>query len=305
MAKAAKPPKESSWSLRRRISPLLNPILIGQGSSSDSGGRSSRSGAVTPRAKGKTAFRRVAMQFEKHRARLKEEIQGWRQRLQPSQKGRPTPVLVSLEPMVPRTTESQEPGDVEYRATMSLLMPDGEHTWQTEPFTLDELLQVVVDARRARAQRWYSPRSEGAHRARGGWKAACRLISCFVRSVGFWAFIIWAAWKLTVILQPMVRGALDLVYLFSGIRLPGDTGVAGVLDFLATLALVISQMACWAVLLAGLSQMSFLPAKAILQLARKDETEQVKKQLEMLLCSGDCLRNLDVCNFLNLGMATY
>merc|ERR1719410_2526335 len=64
-------------------------------------------------------------------------------------------------------------------------------------------------------------------------------------------------------------------------------------------------MSCVAGLFAGIAEISFLPAKAVLQLERKDETAQVREQLELLLASNDCLHTLEVCNFLNLGMATY
>ena len=54
----------------------------------------------------------------------------------------------------------------------------------------------------------------------------------------------------------------------------------------------------------GLTEVSFLPAKAILSLEHKAESEKVREQLAILLRS-DCVRNLDICNFLSLGMATY
>ena len=53
-------------------------------------------------------------------------------------------------------------------------------------------------------------------------------------------------------------------------------------------------------LTAGLTEVSFLPAKAILSLERKAETEKVREQLAILLRS-DCCSNLDICNFLSLG----
>ncbi|CAJ1392785.1 unnamed protein product [Effrenium voratum] len=58
-------------------------------------------------------------------------------------------------------------------------------------------------------------------------------------------------------------------------------------------------------LFVGLTEVSFLPAKAILRLELKAETEQVREQLGLLLRSRNCVSNLDICNFLSLGMSTY
>ena len=57
-------------------------------------------------------------------------------------------------------------------------------------------------------------------------------------------------------------------------------------------------MGCWLVCGndSGLTEVSFLPAKAILSLERKAETEKVREQLAILLRS-DCVSNLDICNF--------
>jgi len=76
-------------------------------------------------------------------------------------------------------------------------------------------------------------------------------------------------------------------------------------DLLLALCIAFATVTLSTLLLAGFTEISFLPAKAILKLERKAETEKVREQLELLLRSGDCMTSLDVCNFLSLGMATY
>eukprot|EP00913_Durusdinium_trenchii_P024856 g23330.t1 len=66
---------------------------------------------------------------------------------------------------------------------------------------------------------------------------------------------------------------------------------------LLSFGLAMALMGFGTLLTAGLTEVSFLPAKAILSLERKAETEKVREQLAILLRS-DCCSNLDICNFL-------
>ncbi|CAE8673743.1 unnamed protein product, partial [Polarella glacialis] len=278
---------------------------------------------------GTEALRRLKGQLEKHKDRLKIELEegcktltGWRSRLR-SPEGRSerigaNPVLVAVEPIVSAGQDADDElgchycGHVEYRAHLELRLRPGEgHSWQTEPFTLDELLAIVVKTRLEEATRWCSvrPRSRtGEVFVKSGWEAhvvALRgLTKCVVKSVAFWGFCAWAAWFMAGLLRPLVHFALDKLETAIGGRLMDGGGLLP-LDLLLAWFLSTSGLSLSTLLLAGLAEVSFLPAKAILKLERKAETEKVKEQLELLLRSTDCTRNLDVCNFLSLGMATY
>eukprot|EP00435_Cladocopium_sp_Y103_P070289 s99_g35.t1 len=273
-------------------------------------------------------------QLERQKVRLRQEFKGWRNlllgyveylaivgclsRLQAdgdrSCHGKPE--LVALEPIMDEGGDGNSSHRQQYRAHLQLQQDLGLHTWSTEPFTLDELLRIVVRTRAASATRWCL-----ADKAK--WQsilhAETRTVSnllwtfssfalCAAKALVFWSSLCWGTWLLATLLRPSVdRGLQHLAKTFEV-----DTPIAQAfapfdLLTLLTLFLAMGIMALGTLLTAGgrcLTEVSFLPAKAILSLEHKAESEKVREQLAILL-RGDCVRNLDICNFLSLGMATY
>lgn len=307
-SKGATTPDESAEEEADR-SRRVNPRRLWNFSSQ---GRSSSVGAnPNSKLRGKTTFTRVATQFEKQRARIKEELEGWRRHFRAHgswNNGHQAPKLVSLEPIVSCSEDGFHERRVQYRAMLSLVMDSTDHNWQTEPFTLDELLAVVVSARRAQATRWcldntnhlpiMGDATEWRHH---GLKQAASTIACAIRGASFWCLVLWLASRITALIRPWVYWLLTTWSLAAGV----EPSAAGFPDWILSFMLACLNLVTMTALLAGISEMSFLPAKAILQLERKAETEKVRAQLMLLLKGGDCLKDLSVCNFLGLGMATY
>lgn len=244
-------------------------------------------------------FNRVASHFEKQRARIKQELEGWRRHFRIHgvwKDGKEKPVLTGLEPVVVSTDGIQH--SMLYRASLSLFTESHEHRWQTELFTLDELIAVVVKARRAKARKWQEavlPKA-GTRICPKQFAAAAYLL----RTVLLWCMVLLIALRLTRAVRPWLLWVLNM-----WTEALGHMALEpGLIDWILSFLLVSFHMASMAACLAGFAEMSFFPAKAILQLERKDETEQVKSQL-LLLLTGGCLEDLVVCNFLNIGMATF
>lgn len=249
----------------------------------------------------RATFQSIAGRLEKHRAKLKEEIGGWKRRIRESSREavvRRVPTLLSVEPLTCARSDGGE-ARVAYRAQLRLASDDHEHAWQTEPFGLDDLLAVVVSTRVANVAKWCTSRHARSHDL--PWLRSCVL--CALRTAAFWALALLLTWRLAAALRPWIRLlALGNVW---GSDLEPQSMDVGVAEWAAALVTAAVLLSTTAGLLAGVTEMSFLPAKAILQLERKDETAQVCEQLQLLLKSNDCLQRLEVCNFLNLGMATY
>lgn len=286
----------------------------------------------------------MRLRFQKHRAKLKNELGHWQRRISGSpapQQGSHTqsglPVLVSVEPLVATHSAIRRPNQVEYRAQLRLTSDEREHEWQTEPFLFDDLLKVVVNTRVANATRWCSARSSGAQgwgetelttpkgaaqpavaserncvhpQIQGRWFCSTpawlrELISALPRLVGYiglWSSLLAVTWATSKVLLPWVRAFASYAQVAGASDTYMKTDLAELLVACVLGALCVSFLAG---LLAGVAELSFLPTKVILQLERKDETAKVEEQLQLLLNGPDCLRNLDVCNFLNLGMATF
>ncbi|CAE7693174.1 PLD2 [Symbiodinium sp. CCMP2592] len=243
-------------------------------------------------------------QWEKQRTRLRAEIKDWTSRLQKTGDLASTaggPELVSVEPIVSLGEDlHQRTNGSNYRARLRLQCEDGIHAWSTEPFTLDELVRIVVRTRAASATRWCRSNREAIASGADPFWAVVSVASCAVRTCLFWAFLLWASWLLAQLLRRLVRESLVLLSLVTD-----APDVLSALEPLIAMLLSFAIGIFGALLMAGLTEVSFIPAKAILNLERKAETEKVREQLALLLRSKDCLRNLDICNFLSLGMATY
>jgi len=210
---------------------------------------------------------------------------------------------VSVEPIVSLGEDlHQRTNGSNYRARLKLQCEDGMHAWSTEPFTLDELVRIVVRTRAASATRWCRSNREAIASGADPFWAVVSVASCAVRTCLFWAFLLWASWLLAQLLRPSVRESLVLLSLVTDAP---DVSLLSALEPLIAMLLSFAIGIFGALLMAGLTEVSFIPAKAILNLERKAETEKVREQLALLLRSKDCLRNLDICNFLSLGMATY
>jgi len=258
--------------------------------------------------------------IQKHRDRLKQDIGALKRHIRarshsPEHMGAEVdasrvPRLLKVEPRMVRNGFSQRSAHVEYTAQLLLRREDHEHLWETDPFTLDQLLAMVVSTRVANATRWCTSRSSegGGVCASRFWQKGPRLrdafgefLRCALRKALFWVPMLLLACSVHCRLLPAVLGLRHRA-LGQESGSPEDWASADWLVAAAATGLLIS----FAVgLLAGVTEMSFLPAKVVLHLERKDETEQVREQLQLLLRGSDCLGNLDVCNFLSLGMATY
>lgn len=231
---------------------------------------------------------------------MKEELGLWKRRIRDSSReasvqGRPS--LVAIEPRI-RAEDDGSSSHVEYRAKLRLLSEDREHTWQTEPFVLDDLVSVVVSTRIANATKWCTRSVRHRDRKFGlrDWAL------CALRNLGIWLATCLLTWRVAATFQPLIR---RLVHRWHANGDGAHLEEAGVVDWALALLAAAFLLSMSAGLLAGVTEISFLPARAILQLERKDETAQVREQLQLLLNSGDCLQRLEVCSFLNLGMATY
>lgn len=254
-------------------------------------------------------------QLERQKVRLRQEFKGWRNMLQADgdRSCRGKPELVALEPIMDEGGDGNSSHRQQYRAHLQLQQDLGLHTWSTEPFTLDELLRIVVRTRAASATRWCL-----ADKAK--WQsilhAETRTVSnlfwtfssfalCAVKALVFWSSLCWGTWQLATLLRPSVDWGLQHLAKTFQVDTPiAQTFAPFDLLTLLTLFLAMGIMALGTLLTAGLTEVSFLPAKAILSLEHKAESEKVREQLAILLRS-DCVRNLDICNFLSLGMATY
>eukprot|EP00929_Paragymnodinium_shiwhaense_P071800 TRINITY_DN36467_c0_g2_i1.p1 TRINITY_DN36467_c0_g2~~TRINITY_DN36467_c0_g2_i1.p1 ORF type:complete len:1141 (+),score=223.05 TRINITY_DN36467_c0_g2_i1:50-3424(+) len=246
-----------------------------------------------------SALQRIAKRIEKHRNEFRQDIRSWKRLLSQSPErrrreadslnGKGYPELVSVDATMASTEDASKP-HVEYIAHLRLRGGSVEHSWQTEPFRLDDLVAVVVDQRVAYARRLCNTLRVDAVRRHKGLRRCLRccllwlfgiLISC---SVGGW-------------LRPAARVFLPTIVLtytpFSDTEWVMASLMAGLLLGMAF------------GLLAGITEMSFLPTKVFLQIVRTDEIQQVKEQLQLLLNSVDCMQNLATRNFLKLGMATY
>jgi len=244
--------------------------------------------------------RRLESRLEKQKMKMKEEIGAWKRRIRESSAGRAehnkTVTLLSVEPLISSGPDVNP--CVTYRAQMRILGDDNrEHVWQTEPFTLDSLLSIVVSTRIANVTKWCSSRST----KRADLMPICTTLMCVFRAAALWSFVCFMAWKMTSSIQPWAR---SMVQWCAPARLSAASEALPA-DWVAATVVTALSMSCAAGLFAGIAEISFLPAKAVLQFERKDETAQVREQMELLLASNDCLRTLEVCNFLNLGMATY
>ena len=168
----------------------------------------------------------------------------------------------------------------------------GLHTWTTEPFTFNELLRVVVRTRAASATRWCmaSKRWRSILEAETSvWSVCWTLLSfilCALRTLAFWASIVYSTYLLARLLRPFVSELLELLAFLR----PYYSFQHQVTAELLTCGLALLLMAFGMLLTAGLTEVSFLPAKAILSLERKAETEKVREQLAILL-RGDCCSN--------------
>lgn len=259
-----------------------------------------------------SALRQFASKLEKHKARLKNELGGFKRRISSKeedcpdseeQMGRPT--LVSLEPLVHGGEERNSSTGVVYKACLRLESKDVEHEWQTDPFTLDDLVAVVVNTRQAYAKSWCAdgrrPFATGStsQESDGGKGHIVAYLSRRAGCAALWVLPVFPTWALARLLRPWAHE------IHLALRPDAAFNEQGVADWLAAVlaaALVVSLVAG---LFAGFSEMAFLPAKVFLKLERRDETEQVRQQMNLLLRRRDCLHSMDVCNFLNLGMATY
>lgn len=254
----------------------------------------------------------IARRLEKQKDKLKAELGelgGWRRcRSAPKEcpDRRHALSLLSVEPL-PGLAPGEEAATadaVQYRATLRLAADEFEHAWQTEPFTFDDLVAAVVRARVSHATKWCHldrARKEVGHLGPSGrWdqKWLRDALTCALRAVAPWAFGLLITLALAGLVLPLVRSCLGL---WAG---TGEEE-SPVADWAVAMAIALGTNTSALALAAGMAEMSFLPTKAILQLERKDETEQVQEQLRLLMNCGDCLSNLDVCNFLNFGMATY
>mmetsp|Transcript_44141 Transcript_44141/g.80594 ORF Transcript_44141/g.80594 Transcript_44141/m.80594 type:complete len:377 (+) Transcript_44141:62-1192(+) len=219
------------------------------------------------------------------------------------------PILISVEALVADPTSSDSCQRVRYRAHFEFTNGDHTHRWRTEAFTLDDLLAVVVSTRVALAKRACSTRK--SHRSQDGehlstrsssWhdlgRRVQRILVCFMRWIASWMMLLWLGWRLTWAVCPVSRQLLSWLP-----ELP-QAVESWIAELLLSGAIALLGMSLTGGLVAGLAEMAFFPAKVVLQLERKDETAQVKEHLSMLL-TQDNLSNLNVCNFLNFGMATY
>jgi len=213
--------------------------------------------------------------------------------------GSGAPILVCVEPVF--STEPVGNTRVKYRAQFKLINEDHQHGWHTEPFTLDDLISVVVSTRLANATKWCTSRSMRDQEKSVDLHWVREVLVCALRTLSFWMCALLLTWKLAAQLQPLVHMLLAA----GSDSLENPLLRAGVADWIGAVAASVLMLSVTAAWLAGVTEMSFLPAKAVLQLERKDETAQVQEQLQILLKSSDCLQRLEVCNFLNLGMATY
>ncbi|CAE7785838.1 PLPZETA2, partial [Symbiodinium pilosum] len=249
-------------------------------------------------------------QWEKQRSRLRAELKDWTSRLQKTDGLDSGPELVSVEPIVSLGEELHRSSGSHYRAHLKLQCEDGIHAWSTEPFSLDELLRIVVRTRAASATRWCWV----------GKREALQAVSSGPDSV--WAFVSIALCAARGLVQQICEDLCFLVSAALGVLVVGQAPqvrhslmlaamIADMPDMLPALEPLLALLFSFALgsfgalLMAGLTEVSFLPAKAILSLERKAETEKVREQLKLLLRGKDCLGNLDICNFLSLGMATY
>mmetsp|Transcript_78500 Transcript_78500/g.138243 ORF Transcript_78500/g.138243 Transcript_78500/m.138243 type:complete len:1093 (-) Transcript_78500:49-3327(-) len=272
------------------------------------------------------AFQRVKGSLERRRNKIREDLKGWRNRLRSPdvlrQRGRGRPELVKVEPTVSLKVDGEESTGnffgiqrVQYRAHLRMHHGGDAHTWSTDPFTLDELLNTVVRTRRELAMHhatsWCINRIDQKQVQSMLSSSSERFLAllsvswCAAKTFAFWSSLLWASWLLTKLLRPWVQFFLDIFE-----NVVDETYFPEPLnkipfDLLLALGMSFSTLGMLTILLAGLAEISFLPAKAILKLEWKAETEKVKEQLELLLRSGDCMRSLDVCSFLSIGMATY
>jgi len=252
----------------------------------------------------------IAARIKKQKARIKDELKGLRSRVAQSHaqamRQHATPTLLSVEPLVSLCVDNG-PQRVEYRAELELVTEGGRgHKWKTEPFSLDDLLAVVVSTRVAACSVWCKPRS-------GPSQAAVRLDrtqqSADVRRRGTccvgWVFLCMAILAVWFCMRRVVRTIVVRWINAGDVPALGLIGVVLDFEWLVTLKVTALVVFFATGLFAGLAEISFLPAKAILQLERKDETAKVREQLQLLLNSGNPLQRMEVASFLNLGMATY
>jgi len=254
-------------------------------------------------------LQRMRSRIEKHRERLKEDLGSLRRRIRsrtPVRSGADTDQrralqLLSVQPRLVHDGFSTRRAHIEYTARLRLDREDHQHTWETDPFTLNQLIAMVVSTRVALATRWcvYRSSSWWAPDGKGGHRPVGELLLCALRNVSCWAVMLMIAQWLHSWLYPLAQGMRQI---WSDSPKQEERLDA---DWLAAASATVLLMSSAFGLLAGVTEMSFLPAKVILHLERKDETEQVREQLHMLLRDSDCLENLDICNFLSLGMATY
>jgi len=297
---------------RRRLS--LETGEARRRSATTEGCRRGRSPA-SPRRQTVSKTKTLLSQLERQHVRLRQEFTGWRNMLQSdgsSQNSYGKPELIALEPIMDEGDNSSSHRQ-QYKAHLQLRQDLGVHTWNTEPFTLDELLRIVVRTRAASATRWCLADKE---KWRSILQSETRTVSsflwtlasfvlCAIKAMVFWSSLCWGTWLLAALLRPSVEWGLQHLGRALEMEAPISDAFApfDVLTLL-TLFLAMATMALGTLLTAGLTEVSFLPAKAILSLERKAETEKVREQLAILLRS-DCVSNLDICNFLSLGMATY
>ncbi|CAK9062169.1 unnamed protein product [Durusdinium trenchii] len=248
-------------------------------------------------------------QLERQHVRLRQEIEGWRTFLQTDSTRSQSqgPELLAVEPIMDETDSYGRSNRQQYKAHLQLRQELGVHSWSTEPFTLDELLRIVVRTRAATARKWCLADTKW----RSIWEPEADTFSsicwtlatftlCFARGLLFWSWLCGGSWLLATLLRPTVHQLLQTMALVMNMSIPEAFAPLDLLSF----GLAMALMGFGTLLTAGLTEVSFLPAKAILSLERKAETEKVREQLAILLRS-DCCSNLDICNFLSLGMATY
>lgn len=227
-----------------------------------------------------------------------------------SRKNQRLPVLVAVE--TDTTVQSTNGGwsKVAYRAKLKM----GTHSWVTEPFNLDELLAVVVSARKAEVSHRVAHAMDKAKRSMRKRQEEIRAeLMRRRREVPRWRDRLRELWrisKLTAVLK-LLKFVVCFMLVFACVERTCSymwhiaNGEFTTISAAWWMAPATASVMMFVAALAGITEMSFLPTKAFLQLERKDETGQVEVQLNLLLHGSECLRNMDVCTFLNLGMATY
>eukprot|EP00928_Gymnodinium_smaydae_P014982 TRINITY_DN15499_c0_g2_i1.p1 TRINITY_DN15499_c0_g2~~TRINITY_DN15499_c0_g2_i1.p1 ORF type:complete len:1550 (-),score=357.19 TRINITY_DN15499_c0_g2_i1:72-4721(-) len=313
---AAPPPRDKSPSRRNS---LASRSMAGSASSAPPPRRSRlyREAAKARMVRNKDEIMARLGSLRKYPQRLGDEWKMIRKRIRRGMERAPIqgqPVVMSVEMVQPRDPEAKF--EMMYRAQLCLATGGREHTWYTEPFTLDDLVVVVVKARQLAIESrlcsqvgWCTLRlnagksvDDALTRIGSGrrWNdSRIKRVLTILAQLAFYAFMILVSvlcvYWLATLLQPLVH--------YFQLSLEDSLFVGS--EWFLSLGIVVPSMVLMGSFLAGVLEIAILPAKAILHFERKETINLVTEQLHLLLNTGNCFQNLDVCNFLNLGMATY